>query len=213
MINFRSASFTGLLLFFAPLYASAKTPSGNAYQDRGLDREGAAVKKYKLTRIPDIAALKRMIRQGHIVRVPDKGDGFILDRRIGSNEPKRANQAYFRYARPFTARFLKRLGHQYAQKFKRRFVITSLVRTCDYQNRLARTNDNAANCRQTSHTTGATFDMRYGSMPKANISWLTLAFLELESKHLLQATKEQGQPVFHVMVYPPYMRYKLKNKR
>ncbi|MDP3985580.1 MAG: DUF5715 family protein [bacterium] len=176
----------------------------NAYADRGLEREGEAVKRFNLTRLTDQEMLKRLISQGHLVEVPKRGKGFTLGS-IGGHASR--NRHLYRYVRTYTKRFIVRFSEQYAARFGRSYRIGSLVRTCKYQERIARRNGNAAACADTSHTTGATVDLNWRTMTPAGRKWAESVLLDLEARNLIQATKEHGQPVYHVMVYPTYARW------
>ena len=50
----------------------------------------------------------------------------------------------YRYIRPWAKLFLDRISSQFRRRFGRSLRITSLIRTVDYQNQLARSNGNAA---------------------------------------------------------------------
>ena len=195
-----------ILVVLACAGFSKASPSLNGFEDRGLAHEGDAVQRHDLTRFIDQAQLKRAIDQKLVVRVPDKAPGFYLDSRIGRHASK--NRQYYRYARPYTLRFLRRLGQQYQTKFHDTFMVSSLVRTCRYQERIAGGgNGNAAKCEETSHTTGATVDLHLRTMTPKGREWMRGVLLSLEAKGLILATEEHGQPVFHVMVLPPYQNY------
>ncbi len=175
----------------------------NAFQDNGAAREAEAVLKYDLTRLRDQQHLKQFIDAGLLARVPDNGLGFYTDRGIGGHAD--LNRVYYRYARPYALRFIRRLGKQFHEKFRRSFVVTSLVRTCKYQERLQSGNPNAIPCDRTSHITGATVDISYSFMNSAQRTWIEGVLLRLEERGFIQATKERIQPVYHVMVYPQYL--------
>lgn len=190
-----------IMVFCVARTATAQSLSG--FSDNGLAREVAATQQYNLTRLTDQKHLRQFLDAQILVRVPMRGTGFELDYRIGGHA--NANAHLYRTARPYTKRFVTRLGAQFAIRFPgRRFVVTSLARTCAYQERLRRRNPNAAPCEKTSHTTGATIDIRWLELRRAERRWMESVMLSLERQGLVQATKELGQPVYHVMVYPPY---------
>lgn len=182
--------------------AEAQQVSLAAMTDNGLAREVAAAERFELTRLEDQAHLRRFIETKLLVRVPDRGRGFVVDYRVGSHAT--ANRHLYRYARLYTRCFIERLAGQYRRKFGGQLRVNSLARTCRYQERLARRNGNAVPCDQSSHVTGATVDIGYLGVPKRGKRWIEGVLLELERADLVQATKEHGQPVYHVMVYPTY---------
>lgn len=202
----RVAVFFGALVYLGSVHDVISAPSSlDGWFDHGLDKENMIIVADDLTRVQDVAALKRLIKQGHVVRVPDRGSGFVLDSRIGTCD--RLSRRFYRYARPYTVRFLTRFASQYRAKFHDSFVVTSLIRTCDYQNRLRRSNSNAATCEETSHTAGSTVDLNKNTMTPKGREWARQVFLDLERRGLIQATEERGQPVFHIMVRRAYAKY------
>lgn len=197
--------FGALMILAMP--ARAATQSLDGFADRGLDREVAAVERFNLTRLRDQEQLRIFIEARILVRVPNRRAGFILNDRVGYHATK--NRHLYGYARPYTSRFIRRLGAQFALRFPgRHFVVTSLVRTCMYQRRLARGNGNATTCEKSSHVTGTTIDIRWSDLSRMERRWMEGSLLTLERRGLIQATKENGQPVYHVMVYPHYMHYR-----
>lgn len=191
-----------VMLVFLPLAARGQTVSLSGAADSALAREVEAAARFELTRLEDQAHLRRFIGEGLLVRVPNSGRGFVIDYRIGGRAT--ANRHLYRYARPYTRCFIERLADQYRRKFGGRLHVNSLVRTCRYQERLAHGNDNAVSCDQSSHVTGATVDIGYIGIPRRGRRWIEGVLLELERAGLVQATKERGQAVYHVMVYPTY---------
>lgn len=185
----------------------AVAQSLNGFADNGLAREVAAAAQYNLTRLTDQDHLRQFIDAQILVQAPARGPGFTLDYRMGGHATK--NRGLYRAARPYTKRFITRLGAQFAAAFPgRRFTVTSLVRTCAYQERLRRHNRNAASCEKTSHTTGVTVDIRWLELRTAEKRWIEGVLVSLERQGLVQATKENGQAVYHVMVYPPYRTHR-----
>lgn len=196
-----------LVIVFAvalPALGGAK-PSLDCWKDMALLQEVRMVKKYDLTRFKDREELQCAIDQHLLVRVPDSGLGFQLDRRVGGRDAR--NRELYKYARPYTRLFIERLGVQYQEHSGDAIVVTSLVRTCEYQKRVAKNNSSAASCDKTSHATGATIDILARSIPHKHRAWLRGILLGLEEKGLILATEERAQPVFHVMILPKYQDY------
>ena len=172
----------------------------DARKDGGGNKEQEAMSKFNLTQIRDQKELRRFIAKRLLVRVPSQGRGFYLDKKIGQLAD--ANQHLYCFARAWTVRFIKWLGQKYWRKFKSKFKITSLIRTCLYQKRLARGNVNAAACGTSSHLTGATFDVTKKGMSLKAVQWMRKTLLAMERSGNIQGTEERIQPVFHIMVLP-----------
>lgn len=181
--------------------AGARTRvSLNARRDGGRCKEAAAMRKFKLSRLRHQRGLRQFIKKGLLIRVPSRGREFYLDGGIGQHAS--ANKHLYAHARPWTVRFIKWLGGQYWHRFKSRFKVTSLVRTCAYQRRLARRNVNAGKCGTSSHLSGATLDISKKGMSQNALRWMRKTLLGLERGKKVQTTEERRQSVFHIMVFP-----------
>ena len=118
--------------------------------------------------------------------------------------------AEYRYIRPWAKLFLDRISSQFRRRFGRPLRVTSLIRTVDYQNQLARSNGNAASPygkKRSSHLTGASLDISKKGFSRAQVGWLRRVLLSLHQKQYLFAVEEFYQPNFHVMVYRNYPEY------
>jgi hypothetical protein len=160
-----------------------------------------------LSRMRNVAMVRRFARHGYLVSVPSSSRYYYLH---GVPAP-------YRYCRPWTKLFLQRLSRQYYARFKRPLRVTSLVRTVARQRQLARRNGNAADATgsdQSSHLTGATLDISKHSMSAQGRSWMRDVLYSLRQAGYLYAIEEFEEPVFHVMVYANYPRYvKRLNRR
>jgi hypothetical protein len=153
-----------------------------------------------LSRMRNVAMVRRFARHGYLVSVPSSSRHYYLH---GVPAP-------YRYCRPWTKLFLQRLSRQYYARFKRPLRVTSLVRTVARQRQLARRNGNAADATgsdQSSHLTGATLDISKHSMSAQGRSWMRDVLYSLRQAGYLYAIEEFEEPVFHVMVYANYPRY------
>jgi hypothetical protein len=153
-----------------------------------------------LSRMRDLAMVRRFARQGYLVSVPSSSRYYYLH---GIPAP-------YRYCRPWTKLLLDRLGRQYYAKFGTRLRVTSLVRTIGSQTRLAARNGNAADATgvdQSSHLTGATLDISKHSMSAQGRSWMRDVLYSLRQAGYLYAIEEFEEPVFHIMVYANYPQY------
>jgi LysM repeat protein len=107
--------------------------------------------------------------------------------------------ASFPYARPEVKTFLERLSGQYHAACGEQLVVTSLTRPADHQ---------PWNASPLSvHPTGMAMDLRRSSRPACR-AWLEKNLLSLEGDGVIEATKEQHPPHYHVAVFPkPYLQY------
>jgi hypothetical protein len=102
-------------------------------------------------------------------------------------------QVQHRYARPEVRRFVERLAGQYHAATGERLVVTSLVRPEDEQ---------PANAHRLSvHPAGMAVDLRV-SQQAASRAWLERILLGLEREGVLDVTREQRPPHYHVAVFP-----------
>ncbi|MDE3155045.1 MAG: hypothetical protein KGN76_08070, partial [Acidobacteriota bacterium] len=118
--------------------------------------------------------------------------------------------ARLRYLRPWARLFLTRLGRQYHDRFGQRLRVTALLRTAQYQRRLAGRNGNAAPASgddASTHLTGATLDISKRFMTYAEQRWMRRVLSQLRRRRVLYAIEEFYQPCFHVMVFRNYADY------
>src|SRR5581483_12290584 len=112
-----------------------------------------------------------------------------------------------RYCRPWTARFLGDFARAHEQRFGRPLLVSSAVRTVEYQKRLMRTNGNAAAAEGdvvSPHLTGATIDIAKGTMSRQEIGWVRAWLLPLQAAGKLDVEEEFQQACFHITVYKTY---------
>lgn len=103
------------------------------------------------------------------------------------------------YARPVVREFVERLAHDYHAVCAAPLVVTSLVRPLSRQPR------NASPL--SVHPAGMAVDMHIPPLPACRI-WLEKDLLALEARGVIDVTREQHPPHFHVAVYPqPYRAY------
>ena len=119
--------------------------------------------------------------------------------RLSGNSDYRVADVSFPYARPEVKTFVERLAEQYRNACGERLVITSLTRPTTRQPR------NASPL--SVHPTGMALDLRRSGRPACR-AFLEKTLLSLEGRDVLEATKENHPPHYHVSLYPePYMRY------
>ena len=119
--------------------------------------------------------------------------------RLSGNSSYRVADVSFPYARPQVKTFVERLAKQYRNACGERLVVTSLTRPTTRQPR------NASPL--SVHPTGMALDLRRSGRPACR-AFLEKTLLALEGREVLEATKENHPPHYHVSLFPePYMRY------
>jgi hypothetical protein len=121
----------------------------------------------------------------------------------GQLEAVRGNTDYqlsgvsFPYARPEVRMFVERLGAQYHEETGDPLVVTSLTRPTTLQP----SNASALSV----HPAGMAVDLRIPTNAKDR-AWLERTLLELEAEGVLDVTREEHPPHFHVAVFPDAYR-------
>jgi Family of unknown function (DUF5715) len=153
-----------------------------------------------LSRMRDLKMVRRFVDAGYLVPVPSSARFYYLH----------SISSRYRYCRPWTRLFLRRLSRQYYARFGTPLRVTSLVRTVARQVRLGQRNGNAADAfgpLRSSHLTGASLDISKHSMSPAGRRWMRHVLYSLKQQGYLYAVEEFEQPTFHVMVYRNYPKY------
>ncbi len=113
-----------------------------------------------------------------------------------------------RYCRPWTANFLADLSRTHAAMFHKPIEISSAVRTVEYQQRLMRTNGNAAAAEGdivSPHLTGGTVDIVKQGMSRQELGWMRNHLLAMQTAGMIDVEEEFRQRCFHVTVYKNYL--------
>jgi hypothetical protein len=106
------------------------------------------------------------------------------------------------FIRPAALSVVEELGAAYEAKFERPLLITSLVRTEEYQRLLRETgNPNAADVAPPPHTTGLAFDVFYRFMTAAEQEFVMEEIARLEKDGKVEALRELRDH-YHVFVFP-----------
>ncbi len=166
------------------------TAPGRAQSLRGspasLTRQYEQAKRHDYTFLRQPADVQRFVDLGLIVPVRP-GPAYDLAR------------VSFPYARPEVKLVLERLGRQYQAACGEKLVVTSLVRPTTRQPR------NAAD--RSVHPTGMAMDLRRSNKASCR-RWLERVLLQLEARGVLEATRENRPPHYHVALFPrPYVQY------
>lgn len=189
--------FTTLLFF---VIFSVETIHGQASlkgSRESLRKQNAVADREGLARITDSFLLAEMKKDGRLVRLPET---VRIDPRLDEE---------WHWVLPQTAEFLEDLGVEFIDQFGRFSQLNSAVRTIPRQLEIAAGgNLNAAPVegdRMSPHLTGATVDITKIGMNGEELKWMRRQLLELEALDLIEATEEEVQPVFHVMVFKTYL--------
>ena len=128
----------------------------------------------------DAAEVERLAEAGYLQRVKPTDD-FRL-----------ANVSH-PYARPEVVTFIERLSAQYREACNERLVVTSLTRPVGNQ---------PSNAHKLSvHPAGMAVDLRISRDADCR-AWLEGTLLALESRSVLDVTRERNPPHYHIAVFP-----------
>lgn len=168
----------------------AGAPSAEAQSLKGskasLAKQSQAARQHDYSYLRTSAQVREFSRRGLIVR-------------LSGNSNYRVADVSFPYARAEVKTFVERLASQYRDACGERLVITSLTRPTSRQPR------NASPL--SVHPTGMALDLRRSGRPACR-AYLEKTLLTLEGRGVLEATKENHPPHYHVALFPqPYVRY------
>ncbi|NUQ30812.1 MAG: hypothetical protein HOQ35_20170 [Acidobacteriaceae bacterium] len=155
------------------------------------DRDG-------LERVQDDADLMRLRKAKQLVALPDNKAMQVDDRLEGDR----------RYARPWAVKFLNDLGRTHYERFHGPLQVNSAVRTVEFQQRLLRTNGNAAPAEgdtASPHLTGQAVDLAKHGLSMTEIAWLRAYLLPLVQEGKIDVEEEFQQACFHISIYKNYM--------
>jgi hypothetical protein len=189
--NLRVASLydsRGRLMVPPPLYGSHEI----------LLRQNQMAGKDGLDRVRNDADLEQLLRDKKLVALP-ANETLEVDDRLPGNR---------RYSRPWTAAFLSVLSRDYYANFHQPLQVTSAVRTVQVQQRLERTNGNAAPASGESaspHLTGQAIDLAKHGLTMAQIAWLRTYLQPLIGDGKIDVEEEFRQACFHISVYRKFL--------
>ncbi len=160
-------------------------------QNQVADRDG-------LDRIQSDDDILDLRTQKLLVAIPTN-DTLQVDDRLPANR---------RYCRPWTAQFLATLSRSYYARFHTPLQVNSAVRTVEFQQRLLRTNGNAAPAEgdtASPHLTGQAIDLAKHGLTLTQIAWLRGYLLPLVQQGKVDVEEEFQQACFHISVYKKYL--------
>lgn len=172
-----SAAAVAGTLSAAPAHAVEPTLRGSP---SSMVRQHEVAKASDYSFIRDAAEVKRMVANGYLVRVKPTDDFRLAN----VSQP---------YARPEVVTFLERLSEQYRDACNERLVVTSLTRPLGNQ---------PSNAHKLSvHPAGMAVDLRISRDADCR-AWLEGTLLALESRSVLDVTRERNPPHYHIAVFP-----------
>jgi len=163
-----------------------------------LVRQNVVADQDGLDRIQDDADLMRMREQHLLVALP-------VNRELDVDERLPVNR---RYARPWTAQFLATLARAHYARFHSSLQVNSAVRTVEFQQKLIRTNGNAAPAEgetASPHLTGQAVDIAKHGLSRTEIAWMRGYLLPLIQERRIDVEEEFQQACFHISVYKKYV--------
>jgi Family of unknown function (DUF5715) len=174
----------------------AATSSAAAAELRGsrasMLRQWQIARRNDFTLLQTAADVRRFVRAGRLVRVRSSHSVDLA-------------RVRFPYARPAVRTFVRRLGGQYFRACGERLVVTSLTRPLSLQP------PNASGL--SVHPAGMAVDLRRTRRERCR-RWLEQTLVNLERASLLEATREDHPPHYHVAVFPrAYRAYAARRAR
>ncbi len=163
-----------------------------------LVRQNARSEEESLERIEDDADLQDRIARGLLVRVPESA-ALAVNAALPEDR---------RYCRPWTANFLTDLARAHQSQFHSPLVVSSAVRTVEYQKQLMRINGNAADAEGdvvSPHLTGATIDIAKSGLSRREMLWMRNQLLGYQNAGVIDVEEEFHQRCFHITVYKNYV--------
>ncbi|HEY6413294.1 MAG TPA: DUF5715 family protein [Edaphobacter sp.] len=160
-------------------------------QNQVADRDG-------LDRIQSDDDLEDMRSKRLLVALPTNA-ALQVDERLPANR---------RYCRPWTAQFLATLSRAHYARFHTPLQVNSAVRTVEFQQRLLRTNGNAAPAEgetASPHLTGQAIDLAKHGLSLTEIAWLRGYLLPLVQQGKVDVEEEFQQACFHISIYKKYL--------
>ena len=162
-----------------------------------LTRQTERMEADGLERILDEQDLASRIDQKLLVPVP-------ISASLAINTDLTENH---RYCRPWTAAFLSDFAAEHGAAFHKPIIVSSAVRTVEYQAHLMHRNGNAAAAEGdivSPHLTGGTVDIAKSGMSRKEIVWMRDRLLAMQTAGLIDVEEEFRQPCFHITVYKNY---------
>jgi hypothetical protein len=163
-----------------------------------LQRQNERAEADGLERILDEQDLANRIQEKLLVPIP-VSSSLAVNTDLPENH---------RYCRSWTASFLSDLAREHAAQFHKPLIVSSAVRTVEYQQELMRFNHNAAAAEGdivSPHLTGGTIDIAKSGMTWRELRWMRNRLLAMQLAGTIDVEEEFRQPCFHITVYRNYV--------
>lgn len=170
-----------------------------------MTRQNEEIDRLQLPRIADQEQLLALERNQELVPIPES-------QTLRWSE---AIQADKRYSRPWTNQFVQDMSEAYYNEFHVPMQINSAVRTMEQQQKLRRSNRNAApemGDMTSSHLAGITVDLAKRGLTKEQHQWIEDYLKNMRDQGLVEAAEERRTWCFHVMVSNRYAEWREANQ-
>lgn len=178
-----TAAVAGIIFCASSSWVHAQTLRGST---QTMQRQNFIAQQHDYSFLQTSAQVRRFV------------DAGLLER-LGGNANYQLAGVSHPYARPAVRTFIERLSAQYRAACGEKLVVTSLTRPVLEQPR------NASDL--SVHPAGMAVDLRMSKRASCR-RWLEGTLLSLEQRGVLDATREQRPPHYHVALFPDrYTRY------
>jgi Family of unknown function (DUF5715) len=168
-------------------------------------RQNEEIDRLQLPRIADNDQLLELERTQELVPIQE-------NRALRVNPSLQADK---KYCRPWCNQFLQDMSEAYYKEFRAPLQVNSAVRTMEQQQKLRRSNRNAApeiGEHASSHLAGITVDLAKRGLTRAQHKWIEDYLKNLRDQGLVEAAEERRQACFHVMVSDRYTEWREANQ-
>jgi len=168
-------------------------------------RQNEEIDRLQLPRIADNDQLMELERTQELVPIQE-------NRALRVNPSLQADK---KYCRPWCNQFLQDMSEAYYKEFRAPLQVNSAVRTMEQQQKLRRSNRNAApeiGEHASSHLAGITVDLAKRGLTRAQHKWIEDYLKNLRDQGLVEAAEERRQACFHVMVSDRYTEWREANQ-
>jgi hypothetical protein len=168
-------------------------------------RQNEEIDRLQLPRIADNDQLLELERTQELIPIQES-------RALRINPSLQADK---KYCRPWCNQFLQDMSEAYFKEFHAPLQVNSAVRTMEQQQKLRRSNRNAApevGEHASSHLAGITVDLAKRGLTRAQHAWIETYLKNLRDQGLVEAAEERRQACFHVMVSDRYTEWREANQ-
>lgn len=166
-----------------------------------MERQNEEIDRLQLPRIADEDQLLSLEHTGELIPLEE----------TRALRWSAAIQSDKRFCRPWTHQFLEDMSAAYFEQFHVPLQVNSAVRTMEQQQKLRRSNRNAAPEAgeiASSHLAGITVDLAKRGLTRAQHTWIEGYLKDLRDQGLVEAAEERRTLCFHVMVSDRYTEWR-----